>query len=483
MFLPVIMSGGSGERLWPASREFFPKPFITLPDGQSLIQKAFLRAAAQENVAEVLTVTNREHYFKTRSEYSALGHPDLRASYILEPMGRNTAPAMAMAASYAAACYGDDTVVLVLSADQLIEDEDTFHQAVLEARTLAEQGHLVTFGITPNRPETGYGYIEMGEAPFAGTAHGYPVARFVEKPDSETAERYILDGKHLWNAGIFCFKAGVFLHEMQRYAPAVMKALTHATPSDWSQAYISYVELSDTAFAAVPSISVDYALMEKSDNVAVVACNIGWNDVGCWSAMSHLVPADLDGNRIIGDALTHDAKDCYIQAGDRMVGAVGVRDLIIIDTPDALLVANRASSQQVKQIVGQLKKRGHETSRQHSTVFRPWGSYTVLQESPGYKIKRIEVLPGQKLSLQTHTHRSEHWVVVSGHAHVQKGAEMLELHPSESTYIPAGITHRLENKGPDVLSIVEVQCGGYLGEDDIVRHDDHYGRTGREAVA
>ena len=476
MFLPIIISGGSGERLWPASREFFPKPFIVMPDGQSLIKKAFERAIGQDDVSEVVTVTNREHYFKTKSEYQ-MASDVVKTSYILEPMGRNTAPAIAMAASYAAAMHGDETILLILPADQLISDGEGFREAVEQARILAQQGKLVTFGITPSRAETGYGYIHFGAKSLAGTTRGYSVERFVEKPDKATAETYLRDGKHLWNAGIFCFMAGAFLRELAQHAPELLTAARRAMPADWSQAQTSYIELPEAEFAAIPSISIDYALMEKSKNVAVVACDIGWNDVGSWGAMSSLIPPDENGNRILGNVLTHEVSDCYIRASDRLIGALGVKDLIIIDTPDALLLAARESAHQVKQIVSQLKQRSDETSKQHRTVFRPWGTYSVLQESVGYKIKRIEVSPGQKLSLQRHKNRSEHWVVVAGRARVHNNGAVLELGPSESTYIPAGHKHRLENIGEDILLLVEVQCGDYLGEDDIERFDDSYGRT------
>ncbi len=477
MLLPVIISGGSGERLWPASREFFPKPFIIMADGQTLIAKAFQRALNQNAVSEVLTVTNKEHYFKTKSEYSALGPLPVKMSYILEPMGRNTAPAIAMAALYAASMYGEDTTLLILPADQLIADEKAFYEAVVAAQSVADQGKLVTFGITPVRAETGYGYIQHANIALENTMVAYPVERFVEKPDKETAERYLSDGKHLWNAGIFCFQAGAFLSELRKYQPEIFAACLAAAPADWSSAQTSYVELGDINFAAIPSISIDYAVMEKSENVVVVACNVGWNDVGSWAAMSSLIQPDQNGNRIIGDVLTHAANDCYIRAnGDRLIGALGVTDLIVIDTPDALLLAGRESAHQVKQIVSQLKQRRDETSKQHRTVFRPWGTYSVVQENPGYKIKRIEVSPGQKLSLQRHKSRSEHWVVISGRAKVHNNDQVIELGPSESTYISAGHKHRLENIGEEILVLVEVQCGDYLGEDDIERFDDSYGR-------
>lgn len=472
MFLPVIISGGSGERLWPVSRAAFPKPFIHMQDGKSLIQKAFLRAAAQDGVNEILTVTNRDHYFKTRSEYNEVNRDKITNSFILEPVGRNTAPAIAIAAHYASVIYGKDAILLILSADQLIGNKLAFSEAVSVAKKLAQDGNLVTFGITPTRPEIGYGYIEQGE--------GNIVKRFVEKPDLETAEKYIQDGRHLWNAGIFCFKAGIFLNELEKHSPEISYSISKALPISWEQAAQSYIDLDEKKFAAIPNISVDYAVMEKSKNVAVVACDIDWNDVGSWNAMSDMLEADENGNRLVGEVYTHESSNCFIKSSGRTIAAVGVRDLIVIDTPDALLISERDQAQNVKHIVGQLKECSHSVSKEHITVLRPWGSYTVLQESEGFKIKRIEVLPKHKLSLQIHKHRSEHWVVVSGTATIQNGENCFELFPSQSTYIPAGHKHRLQNVGDETLVIIEVQCGAYLGEDDIARFDDHYGRCAAE---
>jgi len=473
MFLPVIMSGGSGERLWPVSRSSFPKPFIEMPDGQSLLAKAFLRAQSLDNVQEILTITNCEHYFKTKSEYSSIVNEVIKTSYILEPFPRNTAPAVAIAAHYAAKMYGKDAILLVLPADQLIEKTADFAKAVAEARKLAEQDYLVTFGITPSRAETGFGYIEIPAERIANSENSYLVKRFVEKPDLATAEQYIKDGNHLWNAGIFCFKAGVFLNELEKHSPELSKAVELATSGlDFVQAAHGYAELDSKKFAEVPNISVDYAVMEKSDRVAVCKCDIGWNDVGSWNAIGDLISPDDNGNRLSGEVYTHNSSGCLIQSSSRLVATVGVRDLVIIDTPDALLVADKSKVQEVKNIVGQLKENGHAASKEHTTIFRPWGCYTVLEEGTGFKIKRIEVLPQHSLSLQKHEHRSEHWVVVSGVANVQNDEQIFELLPSQSTYIQAGHKHRLSNNSDEVLVIVEVQCGAYLGEDDITRFDE-----------
>ena len=466
MFLPVILSGGSGERLWPVSRASHPKPFITLPDGQSLIQKSFLRALMQNNASEVLTVTHQSHHHKTREAYDAIPHAGVATPFILEPVGRNTAPAMAMAAHYAVAMHGEETILLVLPADHIVEDNEGFRTAVNHARSLAEQGYLVTFGVSPTSAETGYGYIEAGEVLPGGNA----VRRFVEKPDALTAEACVASGNYRWNAGIFCCKASVFLRELAAHAPVLDAQVRHALPTNW---HAGSVALDASLFSEVSNISVDVAVMEKSAHGAVVSCDVGWSDVGCWAAMSQCVAPDEHSNRILGNALIHDSSNCYIYAGaNRVVGAVGLHDLMIIDTPDALLVANRASSQQVKEIA----KAWQQQPVPSGAVARPWGSYTVLQESEGVKIKRIEMLPGKKLSLQVHHHRSEHWVVVSGQARVQNGDAVLDLLPSQSAYIPAGQKHRLENIGDTALSIVEVQCGAYLGEDDITRFDDCYDR-------
>lgn len=471
--IPTILCGGAGSRLWPVSRELHPKPFIRLPDGQSLLQKAWLRGAALANVREILTVTNRDLFFVTEDEYRAIEGPGSNGCdnrFILEPMGRNTAPAIAAAALQVAQTHGEDALLLVLAADHLIADEAAFAAAVAMATQLAAQGKLVTFGIHPERPETGYGYIE---------AAGNAVLRFVEKPSREKAEEYLASGNFLWNSGMFCFAAGTVLREMEELCPAMLTA-TRACLAEGRKAEgpgFSLVELDAALFHAVPADSIDYAVMEKSRNVAVVPCNIGWNDIGSWDALGDLITADGQGNRIEGEVLLHDVSNCYIRSNKRLVGAVGVKDLIIIDTVDALLVADRARAQEVKHLYAILKAQGHESHKLHRTVNRPWGTYTVLEEGPRFKIKQIEVKPGASLSLQLHQHRSEHWIVVSGTAKVVNGDKEILVNSNESTYIPAGQKHRLENPGLVAVVIVEIQSGDYLGEDDIVRFDDKYGRV------
>ena len=468
--LPIILCGGAGSRLWPVSRELHPKPFIRLADGESLLQKAFLRAVALPGVTEVLTVTNRELFFKTEDDFREVNEKGVATSFILEPFGRNTAAAVATAALHTAQTHGKDTVMLVLAADHLIADQAAFAAAVERARTLAQAGKVVTFGMHPETPETGYGYIE---------ADGERVVRFVEKPSLEKAREYLASGKFVWNSGMFCFTAGTIVKEMRTHCPDILDAAAacmEKSPSAEGSTG-AQVRLEPGSFGAVPELSIDYAVMEKCEHAAVVRCDIGWTDVGSWTALSDLSPADASGNRVEGEALLVDVKNSYLRSGGRLIGAVGIDNLIVIDTPDALLVANKDRAQDVKQIFAELKSHGHETYKVHRTVHRPWGTYSVLEEGPRFKIKRIEVKPGASLSLQMHHHRNEHWVVVSGMAKVVNGEKEFFVSTNESTYIPAGHKHRLENPGVVELVMIEVQSGEYLGEDDIVRFEDIYGRT------
>jgi mannose-1-phosphate guanylyltransferase len=469
VLIPTILCGGAGSRLWPVSRELHPKPFIRLADGQSLLHKAFLRGATLPGAAEVLTITNRELFFKTEDEFREVNRAGLPTSYVLEPFGRGTAAAVASAALRVAETHGRDAVMLVLPADHLIADQAAFARAVGQACDLARAGRLVTFGIRPESPETGYGYIE---------ANGNEVLRFVEKPSLDKALEYVESGRFAWNSGMFCFTAGTLLDEMGRHCAAIVEAVAACLAKSRSARgeSMTQLDLDAESFAHVPDNSIDYALMEKSTRVAVVQCSIGWSDIGSWSAIGDLTQADEHANRLEGKTVLHDVTGCYIRSAGRVVGAVGVDNLVIIDTPDALLVADKGRAQDVRHIYAKLKSEGHEAHKLHRTVHRPWGTYTVLEEGPGFKIKRIEVKPGASLSLQLHHHRSEHWIVVSGTAKVVNGEREIMVRMNESTFIPARNRHRLENATAEELVIIEVQTGDYLGEDDIVRLQDNYGR-------
>ncbi len=440
---------------------------MKLADGKTLIEKTYARAKALSS--EVLTVTNRDYYFMSRDEKERVG---VAGSFLLEPFGRNTAPAIALAAKYIESAQGSDAVILVLAADHLITDQVGFASAVAEAVKLAGDGYLVTFGIVPTAPETGFGYIEQG----AALGSGNKVARFVEKPNLETAKGYVASGKYLWNSGMFCFKAVVFLEELNKTAPEVAKAADACWQAMQPLNGLAMAEIPADLFKNAPDISIDYAVMEISDKVAVVPGNFGWNDIGSWSAIRDLMQPDAAENRALGEAIFVDTQNTFVQSEDRLVATVGISDLMIIDTPDALLVAHPDRAQDVKKVVAQLKKDGHEAFKLHRTVVRPWGTYTVLEEGNGFKIKRIEVKPGASLSLQMHHHRSEHSVVVNGTAKITNGDNEILIQGNESTYIPAGQKHRLENPGNIPCVMIEVQCGSYLGEDDIVRFDDAYGR-------
>jgi len=474
--IPCIIAGGAGTRLWPVSREAMPKPFMRLPDGESLLQKTFRRAAELPGVQRVLTVTNREVFFRTLDDYRQLNKGDAALDFILEPFGRNTAPAIAAAALHVSRLYGDDAQLLVLPADHLIKDLDAFAKAVDSARLLAEQGWLVTFGLVPTQPETGFGYIEKGQA-LGGEA--FQVARFVEKPDAKTAQQYLDGGRHLWNAGMFCLRADAVLRELREHAPDVLDAMTECLALSHSRegSRELQLELDGKSLARAPDISIDYALMERSHKVAVVPCQLGWSDIGSWQAVRELTPADAQGNQCNGETVLHDVSNCYIDSPKRLVGGVGLKDLIIIDTPDALLIADGKRSQDVRLIAQELKRQGHDAYRLHRTVTRPWGTYTVLEEGKRFKIKRIVVKPNASLSLQMHHHRSEHWIVVSGMAQVTNGDNEFMLDTNESTFIKPGKQHRLVNPGVIDLVMIEVQSGEYLGEDDIVRFTDIYGRV------
>lgn len=451
-----------------------PKPFMKLSGGKSLLQLTWERACALPGVSHATVVTNMAYSYKTAEELmDQTGSKQI--SLLLEPVGRNTAPAVTLAALWAQAKFGSDVVLIVLAADHLIDKQAEFNAAVADAAALAQrEGRLVLFGIQPSAPETGYGYIEWG-APIDGS-RAHEVVRFVEKPSTAKATEYLSAGNFVWNSGMFCFTADAILAALERHAPDVLRAaekVAARSPMDAT----GQVVFDAASFDQLPDISIDYAVMERARNVAVIPCAFGWSDIGSWKAVAQTQTTDESGNSIEGDAILVNARGTYVRAENRLVAAVGVEDLVVIDTQDAVLVAHKESSQHVKEIVAKLRKDGHVAAKEHLTVHRPWGKYTVLHDAPQFKVKRIEVSPGKKLSLQMHHKRSEHWVVVQGSALVTVGEKIVTLGPNESIYVPMQITHRIENVTDQVLTIVEVQCGDYLGEDDIVRFSDDFGRV------
>ena len=472
--LPIILSGGSGTRLWPVSREAMPKPFMKIAGGKSLLQMTWERASALPGVSHAAVVTNMAYSYKTAEELMDESCAK-QISLLLEPVGRNTAPAVALAALWAEAKFGSDVVLVVLAADHLIDRQSGFNDAVVDAAALAQrEGRLVLFGIEPSGPEIGYGYIECGTQ--VAHSHAHEVVRFVEKPSIDKAGEYLRAGNFVWNSGMFCFTVAAILAALEKHAPQVLRAARHV--AQCSAISASGQVLFDAAsFADLPDISIDYAVMEKAANVAVIPCAFGWSDIGSWKAVAETRETDEAGNSTEGDTILVNSRRTYLRSEDRLVAAVGVEDLVVIDTPDAVLVAHKDSSQQVKDIVAKLKRDGHVTTREHLTVHRPWGKYTVLHEAPQFKVKRIEVNPGKKLSLQLHHKRSEHWVVVQGCARLTVGEQTATLAPNESIYVPMQVKHRIENATDQTLVMVEVQCGDYLGEDDIVRFSDDFGRA------
>ncbi len=468
--ISVILSGGAGSRLWPVSRETHPKPFIKLADGLSLIQKAMLRGSSLPDVKELMVITNQNLYFETREEFDSL---NIRSelSFILEPFGRNTAAAIAAASLDIQNRYGPDEPILVLAADHLIDSTDEFNMAIASALNMAQEGFLVTFGIHPTSPETGYGYIE---------AEGSLVKRFIEKPTAEKALEYVTSGNFYWNSGIFCFTAGTVLEEFTRYSPKVLESTRECINKSREKDIIkpNSLILEPNTFTKVPSISIDYAVMEKSEKLAVIPSNFGWSDVGSWLSLASMSNIDADGNHILipGNATVHDTSNCYIYNCKRLIATLGLDNIIIVDTPDATLVAKADKAQEVKTVYNTLMKTGHESYKTHRTVYRPWGAFTVLETSNNFKIKRLKINPGGIISLQLHKHRSEHWIVVDGTAQVTCDTKTFTLNANESTYISAGKVHRVYNPATNDLVIIEIQYGDYLGEDDIERFEDVYGR-------
>ena len=462
----VILAGGSGTRLWPLSRQQLPKQFLNLKGEETLLGGTVSRLHPLIAKEDVWVVTSEAH--ASGEAYSALKE----LNTILEPVGRNTAPAIAVAAALLMDHSGGDPTMLVLPADHLIQNVDEFHACLERAMKAAEDGSLVTFGIEPTRPDTGFGYIQADQT---GSSEAFPVIRFAEKPDLETAESFLKEGGYYWNSGMFVWKASAILHEIKTYLPE-MWSVFESMRKQWSQGE-SWQEVIRHGFADMPSISIDYGVMEKSDKVKLIPCDIGWSDVGSWDAVYDISDHDDQGNALVGDVLNLDCKNSLIRSESKLLATVGLEDVIVVETPDAILLAKRGESQRVKEIVDVIKARGSREHIEHRTVIRPWGSYTVLEDHvSGYKLKRIEVNPGSSLSLQSHQHRSEHWVVVSGTATVTRGDVIATVAKNESTYIPIGEKHRLANHGIIPLQIIEVQVGDYLGEDDIERFGDDYGR-------
>jgi mannose-1-phosphate guanylyltransferase/mannose-6-phosphate isomerase len=471
LIIPVILSGGSGTRLWPLSRETYPKQFLPLVDRHTMLQNTALRIAGLNDMAAPLVVCNEDHRFMVAEQLRAVGiHP---AAVMLEPVGRNTAPAVAIAALHAQSeNAGADPILLILPADHVIADVAGFRAAILQVAPQAEAGCLITFGIVPTAPETGYGYIKAGD-PVDEIGVG-AVERFVEKPDQATAERYLESGDYYWNSGMFMFRASTVLAELERFAPAMLAACQQALTRGRTDR--DFLWLDRAAFAACPKDSIDYAVMEKTDHAVVMPLTVGWNDVGSWSALWEVGERDAEGNIERGDVISVDTHDSYIDAASRLVATVGVEHLVVVETSDAVLVASKDRVQDVKAVVDQLKTRQRPEGRLHRKVYRPWGCYDSIDFDQRFQVKRITVNPGASLSSQMHHHRAEHWVVVHGTACVTRGEDVFLLTENQSTYIPVGVRHRLENPGKIPLEIVEVQSGSYLGEDDIVRYDDAYGR-------
>jgi len=466
--IPVILSGGSGSRLWPLSRSMYPKQFLAMNSDYSMFQETLRRLDGLNHKAPIV-ICNADHRFLAAEKLRELG--TIPQSIILEPMGRNTAPAIAVAA-LAALETSDDPILLILPADHTIKDTNHFHSAIKKAESLARDGALVTFGIVPHQPHTGYGYIKRSADETNG---GYNVAEFVEKPDQNTAAKFLKSGDYLWNSGMFMFRASRFLAELEKFTPDVLryaKLAFEAAAEDFD-----FLRLDAEKFAKCPSISIDYAVMEHTSDARVIPLDAGWSDIGSWSSLWDVCTKDDNGNSLTGDTIAEDTRNCYVMSENKLVATVGVDNLIIVDTKDAVLVAHKDKSEDVKNIVNKLKSLNRPETALHREVYRPWGKYDSIGNGDRDQVKRITVNPGAKLSKQMHHHRAEHWIVVKGSARVTRGEETFMVNENESTFIPIGTIHALENPGVIPLEMIEVQSGSYLGEDDIVRFEDKYGRV------
>ena len=471
LLVPVILSGGAGTRLWPLSREMYPKQLLALTGKHTMLQDTVLRLAGIAGAAQPIVVCNEAHRFTVAEQIRALGMG--ASAILLEPAGRNTAPAVALAALRAQQIDPDATLV-VAPADHVIRALRVFQTAAETAAALAQDGKLVTFGIVAHTAETGYGYIRRGEGPSNGPA--YPVAQFIEKPPLDLATQFVASGDYYWNSGMFVFKASRYLEELGALAPDILEACRAAFGA--AKTDLDFMRIDKAEFEKCRSESIDYAVMEKTHDALVLPLDAGWSDVGSWSSLFDALPADEEGNVLQGDVMVHDTHDCYVHSTSRLVAAVGMDDHIIVETKDAILVAPKERVQDVKDLVAMIKKSGRSESSLHREVFRPWGSFDSIDNGERFQVKRLSIKPGAVLSLQMHHHRAEHWIVVQGTARVTCNEKTFLLSENESTYIPIGATHRIENPGKVPLHVVEVQSGSYLGEDDIVRFQDNYGRQG-----
>ena len=470
MLLPVIMAGGTGSRLWPMSRELYPKQFLTLHGEHSMLQETLLRLEGV-TALQPLVICNEDHRFLVAEQLRQINQ--LSQNIILEPVGRNTAPAIALAALSAVA-DGDDPLLLVLAADHVIEDQDAFHHAIQQALPYANAGKLVTFGIVPVSPETGYGYIQRGAV--QGGEAVFQVRRFVEKPDRATAEDYIASGEYYWNSGMFMFRAQKYLSELGQFRPDILSACEKAIESPLADSSQAFIRVNKTEFINCPDESVDYAVMEKTADAMVVPLDAGWSDVGSWSALWEVNAKDEQRNVLTGDVFVHNTSDCYINTDEKMVAAIGVDNLVIVNTKDAVMIADKNSVQDVKKVVEYLKANARSEYRRHRESYRPWGRNDIVVDEARYNVNRITVKPGGMFSQQMHHHRTEHWVVLSGTARVTVDDKSFLLTENQSTFIPVGSVHQLENPGKIPLELLEIQSGSYLGEDDIIRLQDPYGR-------